>query len=103
MICLVICTHVYTCTLQISQVNVLLVVEFTIDEESGLEGSSLLSPDPPSPPPPSYRPAVVDLPRFQRLVEQVGEEEGEGEGTKRREGTHWSTVVTEAHPNTRGQ
>ena len=49
--------------------------EFSIDESSLEEASSLqLSP------PGSYQPAVVDLPRFQRLLEGGGGEGGRGEG-----------------------
>lgn len=55
-------------------------VDFTIDE-SNLEMSSLQL----SPPMSSYQPVVVDLPRFQRLVEEhteTGEREGSGMGER---------------------
>ena len=51
-------------------------VDFTIDE-SNFEMSSLQL----SPPTSSYQPVVVDLPRFQRLVEEH-EETGEREGSR---------------------
>ena len=90
------------------------LAELAIDE-SGLEDSSLLTSDQHSPPSPSshpqstYRPAMVDIPRFQKLVEQcgemreqhgkVGEQCGAGRGKEevmREEGAP-QTISSEAH------
>ena len=94
------------------------LAELAIDE-SCLEDSSLLTSDQHSPPSPSshphstYCPTMVDIPRFQKLVEQrgemreqhgkVGEQCGEGRGKRevmREEGAP-QTFSSEAH-HTRG-
>ena len=71
--------------------------DFSIDE-SGLEDSSLLSTDQHSsavPPSSTYRP-VLDIHRFQKLVEQKQEEDG---GERREEETA-QTASTGAQHNT---
>ena len=92
-----------------------MLAEFTIDE-SGLDDSSLLFPNQHSPATPSshphsaYHPAVVDIPRFQKLVEQhwepaVGKQRWEGggeseEGGMKEEGAPQTTSNETRH--TRG-
>ena len=94
------------------------LAELAIDE-SGLEDSSLLTSDqhsPPSPsshPHPTYCPTMVDIPRFQKLVEhhgemreqhgKVGEQCSEGRGKEEmmmEEGAP-QTISSETH-HTRG-
>ena len=84
-----VCTWLCTCTC-----TCCFHTEFSIGDSAVLEDSSL----PTTPPGPSYHPAVVDLPRFQRLVEL-----GEGtEETRREEGDTPQTTTTGAQHNIRG-
>lgn len=64
--------------------NIIIDLELSLDE-SGFDASSLMVTPPTNSSVNSYQPRVVDLPRFQQIVDECGKDEdvGVGDGGKR--------------------